>query len=165
MHELSLCVLCCVISLIRVQHNPKLSSAVQTPATLLTPCLGATDALLLCQTTVICDWASIDRATSLSSWDYSCDIIAVAQQHLLKDHTWLIPCLLSFFSSEACHGTSDQLGQSKSCFCSSTSESVFDLLCWFLMQLVNYMSLIGTKAIKSRELNSPDFYAQLTSQS
>lgn len=98
MHELSLCIRCCIISLIRVQHNPKLSSAVQTPATLLTPCLGATDALLLCQTTVICDGASIDRATSLSSWDYSCDVIAVAQQHLIKDQVWLIPCLPSSIS-------------------------------------------------------------------
>lgn len=39
----------------------------------LTPCLRDPGTLLLCQTTVICDWASIDRAASLSSWDYGCD--------------------------------------------------------------------------------------------
>lgn len=74
----------------------KLSSAVRAPAAQLTPCLVAADALLLCQTTVICDWASIDRATSLSSWDYSRDIIAAARQHLIKGEALFIPCLLSF---------------------------------------------------------------------
>lgn len=64
-HELSLCVLCFGITLVRVRHNPK-SSALQTPAAPLTPCLPASDALLLCQTTVICDWAPIDRTTALS---------------------------------------------------------------------------------------------------
>lgn len=60
MHELSLCLLCFGITLVRVRHNPKSSAAP------LTPCLPASDALLLCQTTVICDWAPIDRTTALS---------------------------------------------------------------------------------------------------
>lgn len=65
MHELSLCVLCFGITSVRVRHNPK-SSALQTPAAPLTPCPPASAALLLCQTTVICDWAPIDRTAALS---------------------------------------------------------------------------------------------------
>ena len=72
--------------------------ALLTPAALLTPCLVAADALLLCQTTVICDWASIGRAPSLSSWDYVCDIIAAAQHHLIKAKASFILCLLSLLS-------------------------------------------------------------------
>lgn len=76
-HELSLSVLCCAITLVRVLHSPK-NSAVQTPAALLTPCLPASDVLLLCQTTVICDWAPIDRAATLSP----AEIIAVTSSRL-----------------------------------------------------------------------------------
>lgn len=64
MHELSLCVLCFGITLVRVRHNPKSSAA--TSRCPLTPCLPAAGALLLCQTTVIRDWAPIDRTAALS---------------------------------------------------------------------------------------------------
>lgn len=110
MHQLSCSVVCCAVTLVRVCHSPR-SRAVQTPAGPLTPCLPASDALLLCQATVICDWASIGRTTALSP----AQIIAVTSSLLpgsiLIDATLSIPLLALRLSHGKGHGRSDQLVQ------------------------------------------------------
>lgn len=98
MHELSpLCPLPqCKTSSVRVHCSlgcEHCSTALLLPC--FTPCPINADALLVCQTTVICNWASIDRATSLLSWAYSCDIIAASQQPLTKDKACFKLCLIS----------------------------------------------------------------------
>lgn len=110
MHQLSCSVVCCAITLVRVCHSPR-SCAVQTPAGPLTPCLPASDALLLCQATVICDWASIGRTTALSPAQIIAVTSSLLPSSILIDATLSIPLLALRLSHGKGHGRSDQLVQ------------------------------------------------------